>query len=141
MQLRTRPARLGASLLSVVVAVLAFAVPSRGPGTVPVGQILAAPQRAVTGGGDTAHSDRAGPRAPDLPRVVHATAAHPHHGHIPHPPYPGTTAADRAPHRSAGGPVAHPPGPAWTRQHADTGPRPRGPPPRMSSNDTVQDVA
>ncbi|QDQ09898.1 hypothetical protein [Streptomyces spectabilis] len=140
MQLRTRPARLTASLLSVVVAVLAFAVPSRGPGAVPVVQVLTASQQAVTGGTDPAHGDRAGPRAPDLPRVVHATAAHPHHAHIPHPPYPGTTAADRAPHRSVGGPLAYPPGAAGARQHADTGPRPRGPPPRMS-NDTVQDAA
>ncbi|WP_030669479.1 hypothetical protein [Streptomyces sp. NRRL B-1347] len=142
MQHRTRSARLAASLLSAVVAVLAFAVPSRAAGAVPVGRALAAAaaQHAETSGAHTARGDRVGPRAPDLPRVVHATAAHPHHAHLPQPPYPGTTAADRAPHRSAGGPAAHPPGAAPARQHADTGPRPRGPPPPMS-NDAVQDAA
>ncbi|WP_172381950.1 hypothetical protein [Streptomyces sp. MNP-20] len=133
MQYRARSARLAASVLSVVVAVLAFAVPSRAPGAVPaVRTALAAPDRS--------HSDSVGPRAPDLPRVVHATVAHPHHAHLPHPPYPATTAADRAPHRPVGGPAAPARGTAPARQHPDAGPRPRGPPPPMS-NDTVQDAA
>ncbi|MFE0059415.1 hypothetical protein, partial [Streptomyces sp. NPDC059003] len=97
---RIRSARLAASLLSAVVAVLAFVAPSRAAAT----QAWAAPTVHRTAP-DQVTTVR-GPHAPDTPHAVRVTAAHHHPAHLPQPPFPGTTSTDRAPHRSVGGPAA-----------------------------------
>ncbi|GHC67629.1 hypothetical protein [Streptomyces flavofungini] len=144
MPYRTRSARLAASLLSAVVAVLAFAVPSRAAAaaTGPAVQswVTAA---AKTSGPATANSGGQqrpkayGPQASsrhDTPRAVHTTVAHLHQAHVPHPPYPGGTgpSADRAPLRALGGPDAHPRTSTPSTRFTDAAPEPRGPPSRRS---------
>ncbi|KUF17965.1 hypothetical protein [Streptomyces silvensis] len=142
MQQRTRSARLAASLLSAVVAVLAFTVPSRSSTVATAGPaaarawVAAAPD-ATAGSPGRQRPAAHGPHpsyGKDGPRAVHATAAHLHHLQIPHPPGPGTagTGTHDVPHRALGGPDArlHPATPPT--RFADAAPEPRGPPSRRS---------
>ncbi|EPH45123.1 hypothetical protein ABT390_22000 [Streptomyces aurantiacus] len=150
MPYRTRSARLAASLLSAVVAVLAFAVPSSSRAATAIG---AAAQHWVTpaaaaqlSGTHTANSPgQQRPRAhgahvsygaegPAGTRAVHAAVAHLHQGHLPHPPFPGTTGpgTERAPHRSLGGPDARLFTSTPPAQFAHAAAEPRGPPSRRS---------
>ncbi|MFD5699383.1 hypothetical protein [Streptomyces lasiicapitis] len=148
MPYRTRSARLAASLLSAVVAVLAFAVPSSRAATA-VGSaakpwVTPAAAAQQSGGPYTtkspgqqrprAHGAQAsyGADSPVGPRAVHATVAHLHQGHLPHPPFPGTTGpgAERAPHRSLGGPDARPFTSTPPARFAHAAAEPRGPPSR-----------
>ncbi|WP_030562134.1 hypothetical protein [Streptomyces aureocirculatus] len=148
MQHGTRSARLAASLLSAVVAVLAFAVPSRAATTATAGPTAAhtwaaatadrhsgaAPTTGAPGGQrQTAHGPHTS-YGKDGHRAVHATAAHPLLLQIPHPPGPGTagTGAHHVPHRSLGGPDARLHLTTPSTRFADAAPEPRGPPFRRS---------
>lgn len=148
MPYRTRSARLAASLLSAVVAVLAFVVPSSraaaAVGTAAQPWVTPAAQQSGThttnspgqqrprahGPGTAAY----GPESPAGSRAVHATATPPHQAHLPHPPFPGTTGpgVDRAPHRPSGGPDVRPDAATPTARFAHAAPEPRGPPSRRS---------
>lgn len=143
MPYRTRSARLAASLLSAVVAVLAFAVPSRAASAATGAAVQAWTAAAQPSGPHTSNSPGQqrprshGPYASsgqDTPRAVHATVAHLHQAHVPHPPYPGATGpgADRAPLRALGGPDARPSTSTPSTRFADAAPEPRGPPSRQS---------
>ncbi|QIB41906.1 hypothetical protein [Streptomyces aureoverticillatus] len=149
MPYRTRSARLAASLLSAVVAVLAFAVPSSRAATAvgSAAQAWVTPAAAQQSGGPyttkspgqqrpRAHGAQAsyGTESPAGTRAVHATVAHLHQGHLPHPPFPGTTGpgAEHAPHRSLGGPDARPFTSTSPARFAHAAAEPRGPPSRRS---------
>ncbi|GGS21872.1 hypothetical protein GCM10010252_71480 [Streptomyces aureoverticillatus] len=149
MPYRTRSARLAASLLSAVVAVLAFAVPSSSRAATAIGsaaQHWVTPAAVQQSGTHTANSPghqrpRAhgahasyGAESPAATRAVHAAVAHLHQGHLPHPPFPGTTGpgTERAPHRSLGGPDARLFTSTQPAQFAHAAAEPRGPPSRRS---------
>ncbi|WJV44352.1 hypothetical protein [Streptomyces flavofungini] len=144
MPYRTRSARLAASLLSAVVAVLAFVVPSRAASaaTGPAVQAWATATAPSSGPHATNSPSQQRPRAhgpyassgQDAPRAVHATVAHLHQAHVPHPPYPVATGprADRAPLRALGGPDTRPGSSTPSTRFADAAPEPRGPPSRRS---------
>ncbi|ARX88949.1 hypothetical protein ACFWZT_16920 [Streptomyces alboflavus] len=143
MPYRTRSARLAASLLSAVVAVLAFAVPSRAASAATGPAVQAWTAAAQSSGPHSTNSPgQQRPRAhgpyassgQDTPRAVHATVAHLHQAHVPHPPHFGATGAtaDRAPLRALGGPDARPGTSTPSPRFADAAPEPRGPPSRQS---------
>ncbi|MFH8990525.1 hypothetical protein [Streptomyces sp. NPDC017940] len=147
MQHRTRSARLAASLLSAVVAVLAFAVPSRAATAATAGSAAAhtwaaaaadrhgtaAAKGALGGQRPTAHGPHTS-YGKDGHRAVHVTAAHPLPLQIPHPPGPGTagTGAHHVPHGCLGGPDARLHLTTPSTRFADAAPEPRGPPSRRS---------
>ncbi|MGA4846894.1 hypothetical protein ACOBQB_11720 [Streptomyces sp. G5(2025)] len=123
MSQQSRPARLAASALSLVVTVLALFTPSaamayRTPAAEPLTHHTVA-----------AHvGERTGPEdVPALRVVAHRLDAH---TPGPHPPGPARTACDPVPHRATGGPPSHPTA-VRVRTHQAADPAaPRAPPHR-----------